>query len=82
MSCGNLPEPTPYARAAGDWPMDIAAIAAHFGRKVQTVQKWSSLGKLPPADGELAGQKWWWWSTIEHYEPRERGRPPAQAEVG
>lgn len=54
-------------------PLDVPGVAERLGVKVGTVWKWRGRKVLPPEDGTVSGQPWWWPETIDAWA-KETGR--------
>lgn len=54
-------------------PLDVPAVAARLGVKVDTVWKWRQRARLPPEDGRVSGSPWWWPESIDEWR-KETGR--------
>ena len=46
-------------------PLDVPAVATRLGGERDTVWKWRTRNRLPPEDGTVSGQPWWWPETID-----------------
>jgi predicted DNA-binding transcriptional regulator AlpA len=51
-------------------PIGKQEIAALLGYPRNTVYQWKKRKQLPPRDGRLSGQDWWWSETIIRWAVR------------
>jgi hypothetical protein len=56
-------------------PLDVRDVAVLLNVKPDTVHKWRTRGVLPPEDGRVSDQPWWWPITIDGWATETRRWP-------